>query len=174
VANQEARATAPPKQPGSEDARNADAPAGDAAEPGKAAMQAATANANTGAQRLPEPLMPLIYQQLETMATHQLQYQFQPWPGMSAEWDIIEPDRDDTPGADADKAWRSSLRLQLPKLGEVDALLVLGPQGLSIRLDADSEVSAAKMREAGNQLLDALAGVGLSVNALSVSKHDSA
>lgn len=174
VANQEARATAPPKQPGSEDARNADAPAGEAAEPGKAAMQAATANANTGAQRLPEPLMPLIYQQLETMATHQLQYQFQPWPGMNAEWDIIEPDRDDTPGADADKAWRSSLRLQLPKLGEVDALLVLGPQGLSIRLDADSEVSAAKMREAGNQLLDALAGVGLSVNALSVSKHDSA
>lgn len=174
VANQEARATAPPKLPGSEDAHNADAPAGDAAEPGKAAMQAATANANSGAQRLPEPLMPLIYQQLETMATHQLQYQFQPWPGMNAEWDIIEPDRDDTPGADADKAWRSSLRLQLPKLGEVDALLVLGPQGLSIRLDADSEVSAAKMREAGNQLLDALAGVGLSVNALSVSKHDSA
>lgn len=173
-ANQDAQATALRRPPGSDDAHSADAPASDAAELGKPASQATTAQASTGAQRLPEPLMPLIYQQLETMATHQVQYQFQPWPGMNAEWDIIEPDSDDAPGTDADKAWRSSLRLHLPKLGEVDALLVLGPQGLSIRLDADSDASAAKMREAGKQLLDALAGAGLSVNGLSVSKHDSA
>jgi hypothetical protein len=93
---------------------------------------------------------------------------------MNVEWEIVDPDHDDTAGTEAGKAWRSSIRLHLPALGDVDALLVLGPQGLSIRLDADSEASATRMREAGSTLLDALAGAGLLVNALSVSKHANA
>jgi len=126
------------------------------------------------AQRIPDALMPLIYQQLETMATHQMQYQFQPWPGMNVEWDVVDPEAGGSAEEESDKAWRSSMRLHLPRLGEIDALLVLGPQGLSVRIDTDNGVTAARMRVAGTVLLDALTGAGLSVAAISVSEHASA
>ncbi|MBK9220069.1 MAG: flagellar hook-length control protein FliK [Uliginosibacterium sp.] len=162
------------QSPSAADANGAEELSNTTAETPKTGTQPGATSLGQASQRMPEQLMPLIYQQLETLATHQVQYQFQAWPGMNVEWEIVDPDHDDTAGTEAGKAWRSSIRLHLPALGDVDALLVLGPQGLSIRLDADSEASAARMREAGSTLLDALAGAGLLVNALSVSKHANA
>lgn len=140
---------------------------------GTSSQQTSSATAPQ-AQRIPDALMPLIYQQLEAMATHQVQYQFQAWPGMNVDWDVVDPEQGGYGGDETEKAWRSNIRLHLPKLGDVDALLVLGPQGLSIRLDTSSEASAERMRIAGQDLLDALAGAGLAVNALSVTEHANA
>ncbi|WP_083917632.1 flagellar hook-length control protein FliK [Uliginosibacterium gangwonense] len=129
----------------------------------------------THQQRIPEPLMPLLYQQLETMATHQMQWQFQPWPGMNVEWDLVDPDQNGTASTTEDEyGWRSNLRMHLPNLGDVDAQLVLSPLGLSIRLDTSSEESAQRMRLAAQNLLDAMKTAGLNINTLSVSAHGSA
>jgi len=130
---------------------------------------------STTPQPIPEALMPLIYQQLETMATHQMQWQFQPWPGTNVEWDVVDPEQNNgNTEEDQASSCRSSLRMHLPQLGEVDAVLVMTPQGLSIRLDAESGASAQRMRAAGSRLLTALEGAGLSVNSLSVTEHASA
>lgn len=141
----------------------------------QAGLYAQTALSSAQPQRIPEPLMPLLYQQLETMASHQMQWQFQPWPGMNVAWDLVDPDQNGNSASTEDNyGWRSNLRMHLPNLGDVDAQLVLSPQGLSIRLDTSSEESAQRMRLAAQNLLDAMKTAGLNVNTLSVSTHDSA
>lgn len=131
-----------------------------------------------GAQgRIPDALMPVLYQQLETMATHQMQWQFQAWPGMNVQWSLVDPDQEEGGSAaqgDEIKAWRSNLRLQLPNLGEIDAQLILSPQGLSIRLDTDNQATAQQMKLASQNLVDAMEASGISMNSLMVSQHASA
>jgi hypothetical protein len=71
--------------------------------------------------------------------------------------------------------WQTSLRLQLPKLGDVQASLVFAPQGLRIlRIDlkaADADTAEA-MRGAQDKLHRSMEAAGLNVLALSVERHE--
>ena len=120
--------------------------------------------------------MPLIYQQLEALATNQMQWQFQPWAGMNVEWTLIDPEKENASeaGDDTPVVWRSQLRMHLPQLGDVEALLTLGPQGLNVRLDTSNDLTAERMRTASQSLVDSLDAAGVMVNGFSVSKHESA
>lgn len=138
--------------------------------------EAGGASAHRASPSIPEALMPLIYQQLEALATNQMQWQFQPWAGMNVEWTLIDPEKENASetGDDTAVAWRSQLRMHLPQLGDVEALLILGPQGLNIRLDASNDLTAERMRMASQSLVDSLDAAGVMVNGFSVSKHESA
>lgn len=120
-----------------------------------------------------EPLMPVVQQQLETLATHQMSWQGQVWPGMQMQWDIVDPEQQQNRGSDEEvpRFWRSILRLNLPKLGDVQAQLVLGPQGVSVVIDTDSNVSAQRMRIAQTELHEALEAAGVPLINLQVSEH---
>ena len=125
---------------------------------------------------IPESMMPLIYQQLETLATNQMQWQFQPWPGMDVEWELVSPDKQKSSDGEEEKdfLWRSQLRMHLPNLGDVKVLLIFGPSGLNISLDANSDQSARLMRMSSQTLVDALATAGVSVKGFAVNEHASA
>jgi hypothetical protein len=121
-----------------------------------------------------EALMPVVQQQLETLSSNQMSWQGQVWPGMQMQWEILDPNQHPDHTGDNEeptKFWRSSLRLTLPKLGDVEAQLVLGPQGLTVLIDTDNPASAENMRIAGPRLNDALASSGITLINLQVHDH---
>ena len=146
------------------------------ARPAQLEAFAEQAGKSSTARNVAEPLMPVVQQQLEALATHQMSWQGQVWPGMQMQWDIINPEQQGKPGAGDEEAmrfWRSALRLQLPHMGDIQAQLVLGPQGLSVLIDTNSDVSAQRMRAAQTELLNALEAAGVSVINMQVSEHAS-
>lgn len=131
------------------------------------------------ARPVADSLMPIVQRQLDTLATHQMGWQGQIWPGVQMQWNIFDPEHPDSGQSeqgDTDdetaKFWRSSLRLSMPNLGNVDVRLVLGPQGLTLSIDTDKGTSAEDMRIAGPRLHDALQASGVELLQLKVSEHD--
>lgn len=101
-----------------------------------------------------ERLMPVVHQQLEAMASQQYVLLGQAWPGQRFEWEIDDPQgegRED--GETEEPAWNSTLRLVMPRLGELEARLHLTRAGVAIRMIAGDEATAALL-EQGRQRLD--------------------
>ncbi|MBU2802281.1 flagellar hook-length control protein FliK [Acidithiobacillus caldus] len=113
-------------------------------------------------------LAPLVGQQLQTLAQQQLQWSGALWPGQWLEWKLRRG-TDEAPGEDDGGAkqtaaeaihWDSTLRLQLPHLGAVEARLRLHGQRLWLDLDGDQ---AATLQAAYGELHQALQALGLEV-----------
>ena len=113
-------------------------------------------------------LAPLVGQQLQTLAQQQLQWSGALWPGQWLEWKLRRG-TDEAPGEGDDGAkqtaaeaihWDSTLRLQLPHLGAVEARLRLQGQRLWLDLDGDQ---AATLQAAYGELHQALQALGLKV-----------
>jgi len=113
-------------------------------------------------------LAPLVGQQLQTLAQQQLQWSGALWPGQWLEWKLRRG-TDEAPGEDDGGAkqtaaeaihWDSTLRLQLPHLGAVEARLRLQGQRLWLDLDGDQ---AATLQAAYGELHRALQALGLEV-----------
>lgn len=82
-----------------------------------------------------ERLLPLVHQQLDTLATHQVAWQGQVWPGQNMEWEIEDPSgRESGEDGDPEPYWNTTLRLTLPGLGGIEARLHLTPAGVAVRL----------------------------------------
>lgn len=116
--------------------------------------------------------VPLVRQQLEALDTHQVVWQGQVWPGQAMEWRIGERDaREHDPGAPPE--WQTRLNLALPRLGDVAAMLALGPQGFRIRLEANDAATEGLMRDNLGGLQNAFEAAGLRLAELAV-KHGEA
>jgi hypothetical protein len=122
-----------------------------------------------------EPIHPqaigLVRQQLEILDTRQLVWQGQVWPDQSMEW-RVEEDRTAAKGPDDLPVWRTSLRLKLPRLGDVTATLAL--QGDEVRLgftDLAPDTRSA-MRNGQVTLRDAFAKAGLALAEMKVGRDE--
>jgi hypothetical protein len=109
----------------------------------------------------------IVRQQLEALDTRQIVWQGQVWPDQVMEW-RVEEDRSEPKSAGEMPVWRTSLRLKLPRLGRVTALLAL--QGDEIRiafreLDADTRTL---VRDGQAALRDTMASAGLALLELKV------
>lgn len=127
--------------------------------------------------RIPEALTPLVGQQLETLATQQAVWFGQIWPGQTLFWLVEDPNRgsqQDAESAEQDdeapKEWRSSLRLELPMLGDIEAQLILTPAGLAVRLSAAQADAVQQLRLGEERLTEALSGVGIELTGLAVEQ----
>lgn len=132
-----------------------------------------TAVQRQGNEQIPDRVLPLVHQQLEMLATQQVTWQGQVWPGMNVEWEIFNPERDGNRSAESEEpvAWRSALRLSLPQLGEINAQLILGTEGITVRLDTNSTQAAERMRGAQLELASALEAAGLKILGMTVSER---
>jgi hypothetical protein len=109
----------------------------------------------------------LVRQQLEALDTRQIVWQGQVWPDQVMEW-RVEEDRSEPKSSGELPVWRTSLRLKLPRLGDVTALLTL--QGDEIRIaftEADADTRSL-VRDAQVALRDAMATAGLALLELKV------
>lgn len=142
------------------------------------AQAAARAVAEQGqanqAQRLPVPerLAPLVYQQLESMATQNYLLHGQAWPGQEFEWEI--EDEGGGRSADDDEAvlWKTTLRVTMPRLGGVEARLTLARDGVVLRLLADYNDAVTDLNAARPELLEALEAANIVVSGFSAQKRE--
>ncbi|BAL23746.1 flagellar hook-length control protein FliK [Azoarcus sp. KH32C] len=130
------------------------------------ALRANAASGGSTAARaaaVPERLMPVIHQQLDGMATQTYVWHGQVWPGQPMEWEIEDPqrEREGATGEDLPKEWKTTLRLTLPRLGGLEARLVLTPAGVAMRLLADDTETVSALDSARAQLDAALAAANV-------------
>lgn len=114
---------------------------------------------------------PLVQQQLDVLDTRQLVWQGQVWPGQELRWQIEERAAQEGDAA-VEREWQTRLDLQLPRLGEVQALLQISPRGeLRIALTAHSPEIAQTLRAASVALNQSLASAGLQLAQLEVGSN---
>lgn len=122
---------------------------------------------------IPEELRPLVQQQLEALAHQRLVWQGELWPRQTLEWEVEwQEDAGSRGGAEEETPWRTRLALTLPRLGPIDARLLVSAQGIRIALTTESHASANQLRAAAASLAAAFSAAGLALLAFDVATHD--
>lgn len=124
-------------------------------------------------QLVPRDLAPLVLNQLDALATQQLTWQGQIWPGQNMQWSIEQPP-DDARGRGASEdetEWRSTLRVTLPSLGGVEARMYLTAAGIAVRFVATDDAAVARLNAALPALGDALDAAGIPLTGAAVSRE---
>ncbi|RZT30833.1 flagellar hook-length control protein FliK [Cupriavidus agavae] len=116
-----------------------------------------------------------VRQQLELLATQQFRATIDAWPGMPVDWEITREqprEHDAHAGGTEAASWSTRLRLNLPQLGSVDAVLTLGAHGIEARLLADSPDTAARLTGGRADFRAQLEARGLALLNMNVSIQD--
>lgn len=125
------------------------------------------------AATIPERLVPVVHQQLDALATQNYVWQGQVWPGQMMEWEIEDPERDAREtGEEAPTEWKTTLRLTLPRLGGLEARLVLTAAGVALRLAADEDETVGALIAAREALDRSLAAANLPLTGFVAEKRD--
>ena len=111
---------------------------------------------------------PLIRQQLATLNSGQLVWQGEAWPGQQLKWEVEERDARDNE-REQEGAWKTSLRLELPNLGEVRANLRISGRQVRLQLQAADPATVTIMETQTSRLADALSGAGLDLIKLAIN-----
>ncbi|TCS70141.1 flagellar hook-length control protein FliK [Sulfuritortus calidifontis] len=117
---------------------------------------------------MPEEAARLAGRQLQMLEGQPFVWQGQAWPGQMLQWLIEERPEGEGGGEEEPPAWRTQMRLKLPRLGGVFAEIDLMAQGLRFRLRADDAQTLAQMREAVPLLTKRLDAAGLAVLAVRI------
>jgi hypothetical protein len=138
--------------------------------------QAVADQATTTGSRIPHELTPLVQQQLDGLSTQNFVWQGQIWPDQEMRWEIgDDPSHPGNTGDPQSRQWQTRLKLTLPNLGQIDALLSLNAGGeVSLSLLAGSESSAAQLRDNSTQLAGQFEAAGLRLTQFAMQKNDQA
>ena len=119
---------------------------------------------------IPRDLVPIVQQQLDALATQNYAWQGQIWPGQQMQWEIGEnPDGKRSTENDAIARWQTRLKLALPMLGGINAVLNLNPAGeVNISVTADSASSETRLRDNATLLSQQMESAGLKLTLLLV------
>lgn len=127
-------------------------------------------SASSPGNPIPRDLVPIVQQQLDALSTQNYAWQGQIWPGQQMQWEIGE-NLDGGRSADNESIarWQTRLKLSLPMLGGINAVLRLNPAGeVNITVTADSVSSEARLRENGTLLSRQMEAAGLNLTQLLV------
>ena len=142
-------------------------------EPQAKLVRSAQADAQTGTQAIAPQALPLVQMQLATLDTSVVMMQLEIWPRQWMQWTVEEQPTDanaqDEGAPQPD--WNSRLRLVLPRLGELNAMLSFGAGGIMIRVEADKAASAELLQANGASLQEALTAAGLPSARISITRH---
>ena len=109
---------------------------------------------------------PLIRQQLAALESGVIAWRWEVWPGQTMDWEVGEAPDPEHP--EAAHVWRMELRLELPRLGEIQARIELGHAGVRLQLLADSDEHRAALQSDTAGLASALSAAGLAVTGMEV------
>ncbi|MCL2876616.1 MAG: flagellar hook-length control protein FliK [Betaproteobacteria bacterium] len=122
---------------------------------------------------IPERLLPIVHQQLESLASHQYVWHGMAWPGQMFEWVIEDPRGEGyAEGEDTDGQWDTTLRLTLPRLGGVEARIQLSAKGVALRLQVGDKSAIARLETRRDELAEALEAAGVPLTGMAVEHHD--
>lgn len=116
-------------------------------------------------------ILPIVQQQLQALETGQLHWRGDIWPDQAMEWIIHEQPANHAGTTESPARWQTHLRLQLPKLSEINATLIIDAQGVRIKLNAGAEATTHLMKDEQAALIAALSAAGLTVQAIEIEPH---
>ena len=111
----------------------------------------------------------LVQQQLHLLETGQLAWRGEIWPGQAMEWDITEHPPTENETAELPR-WQTRLRLTLPRLGEINAIIGFDTRGVQVALSAADTETLALMQGDRQPLAAAMEAAGLSVLGVEVQR----
>ena len=112
----------------------------------------------------------LVQQQLEAFATQNFSWQGQLWPGQQIQWEIEKQGKgSESDDNDAGEKWQTRLRLVLPRLGEVDARLLIDGQQLTLTMTASDAATRLLLRTETATLRSQLENAGLDLTSLGIA-----
>jgi hypothetical protein len=127
----------------------------------------ATKPGGTMEEKVHPQTFPLVQQQIETLDTRQMVWQGQIWPQQSMRWEIEERAARESEGEEF-PVWQTRLRLQMPNLGDVTAILAFAPQGIKIDIDVAEDTTGILMRASQPELGQAFDRAGLKLTGMVV------
>ena len=130
---------------------------------------------NSSDQAIQTPQSQLIPAQLNAHENRQFIWRGELIPGQAFEWQI----KDDTPKqpsnttAPVEKTWQTSVKFQLPQLGQIHAVINLAGNSASFRISAQHTESAFLLIQAKDQLHLSLEALGTQMTQFLVEKDGS-
>jgi hypothetical protein len=117
----------------------------------------------------------LLRQQLDVLENGHLHWQGEIWPGQAIEWDTVGEKMDEPEGDGVTRypVWKTSVRLSLPNLGSISAVLRLGESGVEVRLAA-TESSVAILRAGVGHLVAGLDSAGIRLSSMGIEADEKA
>ena len=144
-------------------------------EPQARLLRSAPSDTQASTQAIAPQALPLVQMQLATLDTSVVMMQLEIWPKQWMQWTVEEQPADTQANAQDEDAppadWNSRLRLVLPRLGELNAMLSFGAGGIMIRVEADKAASAELLQANGASLQEALTAAGLPSARIAIARH---
>ena len=127
--------------------------------------------AQSSGQLIAPQTQPIVQQQLDALATQNFAWQGQVWPGQEMRWEIEEDARnrgqdDDEPAEN----WRTRLKLTLPALGGVNALIQIQGEELILAISVDNAHTRTLMQTESDSLREQLNAAGLTATSIGISE----
>ena len=104
----------------------------------------------------------LVRQQLEVLAGQAIQWQGEAWPGTPLRWEVLREDDARADSAEQAGHWATRLTLSLPRLGTVQARIVLAGQQVAMQLAAPDSRDELALHDESLRMKFAAAGLSLS------------
>lgn len=118
----------------------------------------------------------LVRQQLDVLANQLFMWRGEAWPGAMMEWEIQrrheEESQEKNPSSDNpdDLPWQTRLRVDLPRLGEVETRLYIDDKKLRMHIRAPA--AATHLTDNMQQLVQRLQAQGLQIEQFQISRQD--
>lgn len=143
--------------------------------PTESAIATNTATGTNSPGRIPGDLAPIVQQQLDALATQTFAWQGQVWPGQQMHWEIDDQgERNPGNGENTENRWKTRIKLDLPRIGSLEASLVLHPGNeVGIEISTPDDTTRATLSGAGKLLLQQFESAGLKLSGFSV-RHEQA
>jgi len=121
---------------------------------------------------LPKDAPPLIQQQLQTMEQQRFVWHGELWPGQAMEWEIAKNDQNPNHSQNtSEKTWQSSVRFELPQLGNISAQLQLTGNHLRLSINTSDSTTALMLKNHAPELTNALDAAGTRLDALLIKNN---
>jgi len=118
--------------------------------------------------------IPLVQQQLTTLETGHLFWRGEIWQGQPMEWDIYEHSQGKEKENESDQAaqWRTQLRLSMPQLGDITAIIALSAQGINIKINTSQPETVRLLKNNQLPLTLDMQSAGLNIQTVKVQHDD--
>lgn len=125
------------------------------------------------AQQTPQTAQ-ILNAQLNALETQRFIWQGELWPGQKMAWEVSRdaPDGGQDQPQEQQENWQSTVKFELPRLGEVSATIHLSGERVSILVRTDSAGSAELLRAHSGELALALDAAGSPLDALIVNDDE--
>lgn len=118
----------------------------------------------------------LIPQQLDTLENKRLSWQGELYPGQPLQLDIAKEENQDSQSSSSQQAsdavWQTTLKLQLPNLGDVHIKIRLQGDHALLNVNVNDSATATSLKSASDSLAQSLAASGTALDLITVQSDD--